>query len=176
MWAPLVILAVPAFFIGLVNVNGGFGDLIEGALPAAIREGHAGTESVVLVASTLAALLGIGAAAAIYYKEMPASEMIRSRLGPLPAIVENKYYMDVLAEDIIVRRVLYGGIARGAQMFDTYVVDMAVNTAARVTRIAGDISRRTTAGQQQAYSSLLLAGVVVAVVVIFVLSGNALER
>ncbi|HRC61703.1 MAG TPA: NADH-quinone oxidoreductase subunit L [Dehalococcoidia bacterium] len=176
MWAPLAILAVPAVLIGFVNVTGGFGHLIEGALPEALREGHPDLDRVVLVSSTLAALFGIGAAAAIYFARTPAPEMLRSRLGPLPTVVENKYYMDVIAEDIIVRRVLYGGLARAAELFDTYVVDMAVNTAGRATRLASEFSRRTTFGQQQAYSSLLLAGVVAAVVVLFVLSGNVLER
>jgi len=176
MWAPLAILAAPAVLIGLINVDGDFGHLIEGALPEALRHGHPDLEAVVLVSSTVAALLGIGAAAAIYYARTPAPEMLRARLGPLPAVVENKYYMDVIAEDFIVRRLLYGGVARAAELFDTYVVDMAVNTAGRATRLAGEVSRRTTFGQQQAYSSLLLAGVVAAVVVIFVLSGNVLER
>ncbi len=176
MWAPLAILAVPAVIIGFVNIDGGFGHVIEGALPEGLRHGHADPETVVLVSSTIAALLGIGAAAAVYLARVPRSEAIRARLGPLPAIVENKYYMDVLAEDIIVRRGLYGGVSRLAELFDTYVVDMAVNTVGKATRIASEVSRRSTMGQQQAYSSLLLAGVVVTVVVIFVLSGNVLER
>ncbi len=49
--------------------------------------------------------------------------------------------MDVIDEDVIVRRVLYGGIARAAELFDTYVVDCAVNGVGRATRIAGDILR-----------------------------------
>jgi NADH-quinone oxidoreductase subunit L len=176
MWAPLAILAVPAVVIGWVNLGGGFSHLVEGALPEALRHGHADPEAVVLVSSTVAALLGIGAAAAIYFARTPAPEMLRSRLGPLPSIVENKYYMDVIAEDFIVRRVLYGGIARACELFDTYVVDMAVNTAGRATRVASEVARRTTVGQQQAYSSLFLAGVVVVVVVIFALSGDVLDR
>jgi NADH-quinone oxidoreductase subunit L len=107
---------------------------------------------------------------------MPAPEALRARLGPLPRIVEQKYYMDVLAEDILVRRVLYGGIGRALELIDTYVIDGVVNGLGRVARLGGDMLRRSTVGQQQAYSSLLLAGTVVAVVVLLVVSGNVLER
>ncbi len=176
MWAPLAILAVPAIFIGWTNVGGGFGELIEGALPEALRHGKPDAEAVVVVTGTLAALLGIGAGLAIYLARMPAPEVLRARLGPLPRIVEQKYYMDVLAEDILVRRVLYGGIGRACELIDTYVIDGAVNGLGRAARLGGDVLRRSTVGQQQAYSSLLLAGTVVAVVVLLVVSGNVLER
>ena len=53
----------------------------------------------------------------------PASASIRSKLGPLPMVIERKYFMDDLAEDILVRKVLYGGIAQACELFDRYVVD-----------------------------------------------------
>ena len=56
-----------------------------------------------------------------------ASSAIRSKLGPLPTIIERKYFMDDLAEDILVRKVLYGGIAQVCELFDRYVVDGVVN-------------------------------------------------
>ena len=176
MVLPLVILAVPAIAIGWVNLGGGFGELIEGALPAALREGHHEASSLVLVVSTVAALGGIATAVAIYAANMPSSERVRRLLGPLPMLAERKYFMDELAERFIATRLVYGGIARVCEAFDTYVVDGVVNGIARVSRLAGETLRRTTWGQQQAYSSLLLAGVLVAVLAVFVLSGNVLER
>jgi NADH-quinone oxidoreductase subunit L len=176
MWVPLAILVVPALFIGWVNVGGGFGELIEGALPPALRHGKPDAESVVVVTGTLAALLGIGAGLALYLARTPAPEAVSARLGPLPRIVEQKYYLDVLAEDVLVRRVLYGGVGRALELFDAYVVDGVVNGVGRAARLGGDAARRVTFGQQQAYSSLLLAGTVVAAAAILVLSGNVLER
>ncbi|MBM4415254.1 MAG: NADH-quinone oxidoreductase subunit L [Chloroflexi bacterium] len=176
MWASLAILAVPAILIGWTNVGGGFGELIEGALPEALRHGKPDTQAVVVVTGTLAALLGIGAGLALYLARQPASDAVRAWLGPLPRIVEQKYYMDTLAEDILVRRVLYGGAGRALELIDTYVIDGVVNGVGRAARLGGDALRRSTVGQQQAYSSLLLAGVVVAVVVLLVVSGNVLER
>jgi NADH-quinone oxidoreductase subunit L len=171
MVAPLVILAVPAALIGLWNVNGSFGALIEGALPHELHEEHHGLNAYVAAASTVAALGGIGAAFAIYFARIPSPDRLRALFGPLHTLAERKYFMDELAEDVLVRGVLYNGIARAAELFDTYVVDMAVNVVGRATRLGGDIVRRSTAGQQQAYSSLLIAGVLAAAGVIFVLSG-----
>ena len=176
MVAPLVILAVPAIAIGWVNLGGGFGHLLEGALPEALRHGHHEASSLVIVVSTVAALAGIASAFAIYYARMPAPEVIRARLAPLHMLAERKYFMDTIAEDILVRGVLYRGFCRVSELFDTYVVDFAVNMVGRVTRIASEVARRSTMGQQQAYSSLLLAGVIGAVVMLFALTGNLMER
>ena len=176
MWVPLAILAVPAIVIGWVNLNSGFGELVEGALPEALRHFEFEVEGIVLVVSTLAALAGIGVAAAIYYASNPPSERIRSALGPLPRIVERKYYLDFVAETVVVRWILNGVVGRLAQAFDTYVVDGVVNGVGRGVNDAGDRLRRTEAGQLQAYTSVFVLGLLVATVTIFVLSGDVLER
>jgi len=61
MWVPLAILAVPAVAIGWLNIGGGFGEFVEGALPAEMRHFEFESDPVVLVSSTLAAFGGIGA-------------------------------------------------------------------------------------------------------------------
>ena len=175
MWAPLAILAVPAVAIGWLNIDGSFGHFIEGALPAEAREFEVHLEAPVVVASTVAAFAGIGVAAAVYLSRRPSPDMLRARLAPLHRVVERKYYMDELAEDVVVRGVLLRGIGRGLELLDTYVVDGIVNGVGRATRLGGDVARRAHAGQLQAYTSLLVAGVVVAVAAIFVLSGDVLD-
>jgi NADH:ubiquinone oxidoreductase subunit 5 (subunit L)/multisubunit Na+/H+ antiporter MnhA subunit len=131
---------------------------------------------VVLVASTVAALSGIAFAFAVYYAHMPSSAMVRTRFGPLHRVIDRKYYMDGIAETGLVRGFLYRGVSRGLELFDTYVVDMAVNLLGWGMRFGSDIARRTTLGQQQAYSGLLLAGVLGAVTVLFVLTGDLFGR
>ncbi|MPZ98808.1 MAG: NADH-quinone oxidoreductase subunit L [Dehalococcoidia bacterium] len=176
MWAPLVILSIPAIFIGLVAFLD-FGVLIEGAIPEELRhfEGvH--VDGVVLVASTVAALGGIGAAAAIYFAGQPSPDVLRQALGPLHRLVERKYYVDEVAEDGAVRGFLYNGAGRAAAAFDRVVVDGVVNGVGMATRTLGDGLRRVQTGQMQAYTSLYLVGVVVAVVVLFAVSGDVLER
>jgi len=176
MWAPLVILAAPAIAIGWVNLGGGFGELIEGALPVELRHFEFHVETVVLVTSTLLALAGIGLAAVIYYYQAISPERLGRAFGPLRVAAEQKFYMDRIAEDWVVRGFLYRGVCRVAQFVDTYVVDMAVNTAGSATRMGGDMLRRVETGQVQAYTSIFFLGVIVVVGALFVLTGNVLER
>ncbi len=176
MWVPLVLLAVPAVTIGWLNVGGGFGAFVEGALPEDMRHFEFDIHPVVLVSSTLAALGGIGAAAAIYLYRSPPPERLRAAFGPLAGLVERKYYLDELAETVVVRWVLNGGIGRAAAAADRVVVDGCVNGVGRLSLAAGDAVRRAETGQLQAYTSMLLAGVVVASVLLFVFGGEVLAR
>jgi NADH-quinone oxidoreductase subunit L len=176
MTAPLLILSVPAVAFGFFALGGNFGTFLEGSLPEAIREFESHTDAVVLVASTFAALGGIGAAAAVYYFRQPTPEQLGQAAGPLYTVVADKYYVDEIAEDGVVRGALDRGLGRAAQLFDTYVVDGIVNGIAFAARQVGDGLRRLETGQLQAYTSMSALGVVIAIVAIFVLSGNVLER
>jgi len=176
MWVPLAILAVPAVAIGWLNIGGGFGEFVEGALPAEMRHFEFESDPVVLVSSTLAAFGGIGAAAAIYIYGMPSPARVRAAFGPLHTLVERKYYLDELAETVVVRGLLNGVIGRAAYAFDRYVIDGAVNGAGWLASTAGDVVRRTQTGQMQASTSMLFAGVVVAAVLLFIFGGEVLER
>ena len=175
MTFPLIMLSIPAIFFGLIAPTGFFGELMEGALDPSLRHFHFEIEPVVLVASTVAALGGIAAAAAIFYAQMPSSSMIRSRLGPLPRVVERLYFVNEIAETGMVRGVLLGA-GRGAALIDKYVVDGAVNMAGYATRFAGDMLRRGQTGQVQANTSLMLIGVVAAASTLMALSGGLIER
>ncbi len=175
MTLPLILLSIGSIFFGLFALNG-FGTFIEGSLPEELRHFEFHIESVVLAASTIAALGGIGAAAAIYYAGKPAPEQLGRMAGPVYTVMADKYYIDELAEDVIVRGVLHRGIGRASQLFDTYVVDGVVNGIALITYRIGDGLRRVESGQLQAYTSMSVLGVVFALVAIYVLSGNVLER
>ena len=118
MWVPLAMLAAPAAVIGWVNLGGGFSDLVEGALPPQLRHGAPDVDAVVLVASTAFALGGIGLAAAIYLYRQPSAEVLRARIAPLHRLVERKYFMDDIAETVMVRWVMDAGIGRLLALFD----------------------------------------------------------
>ena len=175
MTFPLLMLSIPAVLFGLIAPTGFFGKLMEGALDPSLRHFEFEVEPVVLVASTVAALGGIAVAAAIYYAQMPASSVIRGRLGPLPMVVGRLYFVNEFAETGMVRGVLHGA-GRGAALVDKYVVDGAVNGVAYATRIAGDILRRGQTGQVQANTSLMMVGVVAAAGTLLALSGGLVER
>ncbi len=173
---PLLILAVPAVLAGLFALGGGFTHLIEGSLPAELRHGKPHIEGIVVAASLVAALAGIGVATAVYLYRRPASEAVAARLGPLPGVVEQKYYLDFLAETVIVRWILNTGLQRAAELFDRYIVDAIADGIGTGTRLAGDALRRSEAGYVQAYTSLFFIGVVIAVVAVAVLGTDVVGR
>jgi NADH-quinone oxidoreductase subunit L len=181
MTTPLLILSIPAIFFGLFALNG-FGSFLEatlfvdGHLPEGFHEFEFHIEGVVLVASTLAALGGIGAAASVYIGRRPTAEQLGRASGPLYTLAADKYYVDEIAEDGIIRGALDKVLGPAAAAFDKYVVDGIVNGVALAARQIGDGVRRLETGQLQAYTSMSMLGVVIAVAVIFVLSGNVLER
>jgi NADH-quinone oxidoreductase subunit L len=159
-----------------VNIGGDFGEFVEGALPTGLRHFEAEIDPFVLAVSTLFALAGIGLAAALYFYRQPDASVIRKRLGPVHTLVERKYFLDELAETVVVRWVLLRGVGGVLSAIDTHVIDRAVNGVASATRLAGDMLRRAQSGQLQAYSSLFLIGVIVSAVVVVGISADQFDR
>ena len=168
---PLIILAVPSVIIGIATV-GGFGEFVSGALPEALRH-EVEPVGLVVVTSLGAALAGIGLATAIYWGGVPSPAMLLSRLAVPNRIITNKYYMDTIAEDGVIRMGLDRGLGRGLQLFDTWVVDGAVNGLAFAMRMGSEGLRRTVFGQPQAYTSMFLVGAITIVGAVLVLGGSA---
>ncbi len=175
MVLPMLILTVPALLAGFVNFpmhsTEALAHLLEGALPASSSASltHENFNIVLAVSSTLLALLGIGAAYAVYQAKVVSSEELRKVWGPVATLVEHKYYMDDLYEGLIVRDGLYNFVCATCQWFDTHVIDFTVNNAGRITRKAGDTLRWVQSGSVQAYGSVGFAGVVLAAFLMLVL-------
>ena len=185
---PLRILAVPAALAGLLNAPGilAFHHWVEfeveGVEP--FLETHAFNPGLALV-SLAVALMGIGAAAGYYLRNRwPRGAMARSgllRTGH--RILVNKYYLDALYIDGIIRTIQYP-IARAAYWVNQRVLDGAVNAAGVAARATGQvvydvvdqkvvdgvvngaglsaeeggsILRRTQTGRVQQYAAMLFA-------------------
>ncbi len=166
MAAPLIILAIPAIGAGWLNINGSFGDFIMHALPEPLHEGST-FEWGIAISSTVIAVLGIGAAYAIYIKEWVTSKSIREGFAPLTIVFENKYFMDKLYEDLFVRTILQKGWNRLLELNDVYVIDGIVNGSARLAREVSSRGRAIQTGQLQSYGLGLAAGVIIIVVAVF---------
>jgi NADH-quinone oxidoreductase subunit L len=175
MALPLLILAVPAFAAGFVNLPFGdldqLGVLLEGALPLESEEllHHAEFNLAIAVASTVLAVAGIGLAYAMYEAKAISSESVRNALGPVPQVVENKYYMDELYESVVVREGLMRYVTCWAQWFDTNIVDGIVNGSASASRRASDALRWVQSGSAQAYGTVGFGGLVIASILMLVL-------
>ena len=170
MTIPLLILAVMAVAAGFVTFGGEFQTWVLGALPEP-EAGHFQFKAGILIASTAMAVGGIVLATLIYARRVIDVERLRQAPGiaQLRILLENKYYADVIAEDFLVRRVFYSGIAALAAGFDRWVVDGVVNGAGRGTVGVGRVARLVQNGQvQTGGAALALGGVIIwGVVVIF---------
>ena len=101
---------------GFVNIDDDLGMLIEGWLPHETEElvTHGEFQYWIASASTAAGLAGLGVAWLVYGARVVESDRIRHIAEPLPEILENKYYLDWLYEELFVRRIVLGGTALAA--------------------------------------------------------------
>jgi NADH-quinone oxidoreductase subunit L len=172
MTVPLAVLAVMAVFAGFVNIDHGMESMLTGWLPHETEELI--TESDfswwIAIVSTAAGLAGLGVAWAIYSARMFSSESIRAAIRPFPQLLENKYYLDYLYEEIFVKEGLIRSIAFIVDLWDRYVVDGIVNGVGRAARWTSDQARQTQAGQAQLYGAAMFIGVVGAIAGILVVN------
>ena len=131
--------------------------------------GHAeGFNPAVAVASVAAAGSGVLLAFLIYGRTFNTSEVMARRLKPVHSLLANRYYVDWFYEDVLVRRVLYGGIARGSEWFDANVLDRVGNTLGWLGRNLGRAPAQLQSGQVQAYGAVIAGGLVVLMVGLWV--------
>jgi NADH-quinone oxidoreductase subunit L len=175
MTLPLIILAVPAVFIGLANTpdwlfGHQIGHLLEGALPEEVELHAVDFNVAIAVASTAVALGGIALAWAIYSAKLISADSLREFFGPFHRDLVNKYYLDYLYEKVIVGFLFYDVLGGALSWFDRNIVDGAVNGAGRLTRGAGASVRYLQSGQFQAYGTIGFAGVLFTVILVLVLN------
>jgi NADH-quinone oxidoreductase subunit L len=78
------------------------------------------------------------------------------------AVLERKYFLDELYEQVIVRWIFYRGIAAGMTWIDTYVVDGLYNGVAGGARLGSTGLRLLQTGQVQVYGAIAFLGLVIA--------------
>jgi NADH-quinone oxidoreductase subunit L len=162
MVLPLVVLAVAAVVTGFFNLQHGVTDLLEGWLPELAHERLTEIEFHFGLA-TLSMIFGVAGfvvAWAVYSARLVSADRLRQAFGPVHRLVVNKYYMDWLYEDMLVRRVVVRTVATGLDLFDRYVVDGAVNATAWLTSFSASRLRLLQAGQLQVYAAAIFLGIV----------------
>ena len=80
------------------------------------------------------ALGGIALAYIIYGAKIIPSTVFARLFRPLHVLLENKYYADVLYEQIIVGFLFYGVLGNALATFDRVVVDGVVNGVGQLAR------------------------------------------
>ena len=166
MVLPMVVLALLAAGAGFVNVREGLSHFLEGALPpqAAELRAEGGFQFGIAAGSVALGLAGLFVAWLVYSAKVVSAASIRGALQPLHTLLERKYYLDWLYEEVLVQRGILRGVARGLDLWDRYVVDGVVNGTATLTRWGADRLRLAQAGQVQVYGAAIFLGVVAAVI------------
>ncbi|MGE0056984.1 MAG: NADH-quinone oxidoreductase subunit L [Dehalococcoidia bacterium] len=170
MTLPLLVLAVPAIIAGFANFDKDLEHLLVGALPEGIEVEESVFRWNVAIVSTVIPLIGIALAYIIYQaKAIPASGL-QKVFKPLHALLENRYYLDVLYEKVIVGTVFMKGLGGALTEIDRLVVDGAVNGVGRGMRQASARLKYVQSGQFQTYGAVGVAGLLVTAVVVLVLN------
>jgi len=176
MVVPLVVLSIFAVASGWLNVTGGFSAFFgeaHGEAAHSFIEGLFAPFAHPLPMIALAvAIAGILMAWAMYYKRWLSAEAFGRKLHWLYVMALNKYWMDDLYEKVITNKFFLNGVFVGFQLFDTYVVDGAVNGVAKLASGLGRGLRALQTGQLQTYAVAIGVGVI-AIVAIFLLAMGA---
>ncbi|GAA4874109.1 NADH-quinone oxidoreductase subunit L [Paenibacillus vulneris] len=160
MTLPLIVLAVLAVVAGFVFTP--FSPWLGTWLT-----GHAEEESanaVVMILSTVVGLLGIGLGYLVYVKKTISSDAVSSRAPWLYRLLNRKYYIDEIYEQVIVRPLK--GLGLVLHLFDEYVVDGIVKLASYSVVGIGRIGSRLQNGQVQTYGLATLLGLLILILAI----------
>ena len=109
--------------------------------------------------STAAALSGIGLALAVYLKRRGQGADPLERAGPVHTLLSQKYYVDTLYEDVMVRKGLFALIAGTLDWIDRNLVDGAVDLIGWFFRNIGAAIGKLQTGQVQAYATGIAFGI-----------------
>jgi NADH:ubiquinone oxidoreductase subunit 5 (subunit L)/multisubunit Na+/H+ antiporter MnhA subunit len=179
MTGPLILLAIPTVFLGLL-IGTPLGDSTifhwldpifrpaEAILAITLPEYELfGIDGALIIVSVTVAAIGIGVAIWLFglfnsraRDETVASLTARNRMTrALYTASLNKWYFDDLNNLIFYR--FGGAVANGVMWFDVRVVDGIVNGIGTVTQSTGDGIRRIQTGRVQNYALGIALGLVV---------------
>jgi NADH-quinone oxidoreductase subunit L len=170
MVIPMAILAVLSIVSGWLNVTGAFGQFLghEGESTGFLQGFFGVLAHPLPLISLLMAGLGILLAYAMYSAKWISAEAVGNIFKPVYNLFYHKYWIDELYEKVIVVRVLVDGIFWVLSIFDSRVIDGAVNGVATGTAEAGGVMRRAQTGQLQAYGVAIAIGIVAIAVCFYV--------
>ena len=173
MLLPMLVLGVTAALLGyLANpqwteeigiprhwITGFLGD---GLLAALDIHEHAHTLDFsrwMAIISTVAALSGIGIALLIYARRRGQGKDPLEKAGAVHTLISQKYYMDILYEDVVVRKGFHRIFAGLLDWLDRNLVDGVADLIGWFFRNIGTAIGKFQTGQVQAYATGVAFGV-----------------
>jgi len=163
MWGPLVVLAALSLGGGYINVP----RFLEPMFPLAAEGGNEWTMYV----SVAFGLGGIALAYLFYVVAPSIPESLASGLHGLYTLVYNKYFVDELYDETVVKPMVDGSrtlLWRGA---DVTIIDGAVNGVGRTARAVGGILKLAQGGYIRDYAAWVVAGSIAVIVAMALLGG-----
>ncbi|MCH7799902.1 MAG: NADH-quinone oxidoreductase subunit L, partial [Chloroflexi bacterium] len=109
--------------------------------------------------STIGAVSGIALAASLYMRrrEAGARDPLEAA-GKVHTVLANKYYVDALYENVLVRSAFYRVLAGTVDWLDRNIVDGVVDTLGWIFRNLGSVIGRLQTGQVQSYGGVIVFG------------------
>ena len=108
--------------------------------------------------STAAALTGMTAGLLVYGLRRDKARDPLRLLGPVHTLLSQKYYIDALYENLIVRRSFYRAFAGLTNWLDRRIVDGTVDLVGWFFRNIGSAVARLQSGQVQTYATGVALG------------------
>jgi NADH-quinone oxidoreductase subunit L len=168
MLGPLVILAILSVVGGWVGIGGRFEHFLApvfesgaaaGLVPETAGESAAaGTETLLMLISVGAAILGLFFAWLLYLRRPQLPARIATSLGGLYRAVANKYYIDELYAALFVKPLIEGSTTILWHGVDQGVIDASVNESAHAARELSDATRHMQSGNLRSYAGWIAAG------------------
>ncbi len=172
---PLVLLAIPSVCIGFITIEPMlFGGFFEGAIVvnadihkamASLKAEFHGPLQLALHGLSAApfwlALAGVASAYYLYLVKPAWPALIRSRFEPLYTLLDNKYYMDWINENLLARgaRALGTGLWRGGDQ--TLIDGLLVNGSWKLVARLSGLARQLQTGYLYHYALVMILGVFV---------------
>jgi len=168
MTMPLIVLAILSLIGGWIGLpehwlwGDRFGEFLAPIFSGAYASEHlsAGTESVLMGASVVAAAIGFGVAYLFYLVQPGLPMLLAWKAKGAYNLIFNKYYVDELYDLLFVRSTLALSTFFWRAV-DSEVIDGLVNGTARVVNANGGLWRRLQTGNVQHYAISMLLGAVV---------------
>ncbi len=164
MLLPMLVLAIGAVALGLIlGPTGLFNHFLDehwisqekNGFPQLRSEAHP-HNMMVMSASSLIALAGIGLAWWMYVRRPATAKELAQALPGAYGLSRNKFYLDELYDAFIVKPLV--GFAQVLRVLDLYVVDGLVDLMAQVPRWLGILVRPMQNGLVQFYALVMVLG------------------
>lgn len=172
MTVPLIILAVPSIFAGLLfglPLENGIIHKMLSHVVAGHGEGGEVSHAVgygLMVLSTVIGIIGIYIAYLFYIKNTALPAKTAKAAGPIYRLFFNKWYFDEIYQAFIINPIVMISkfLWKG---FDVNVIDFTVNAFGWVAKFLGSVLRVIQTGRIQTYVFSMVLGVIILITIFY---------